>query len=74
MHDQFSIGVPNLSSSPFGQRVKNLSYRLARVEFESFWQDIGQVETARISNYGEHHFLGLKQCIMYYLLFMLLIF
>jgi hypothetical protein len=26
------------------------------VEFEAFWQDIDQVETARISNYGEHHF------------------
>jgi hypothetical protein len=58
MHDQYSIGAPKLSSSPFGQRVKNLSYIIARVEFESFWQDIDQVEIARIPNYGEHHFLG----------------
>jgi hypothetical protein len=32
---------------------------VARVEFESFWQDIGQVETVRIPKYGEYHFLGL---------------
>jgi hypothetical protein len=59
IHDQLSIGAPNLSSSPFGQRVKNLSYIIVRVEFESFWKDIDQVETARIPNYGERHFLGL---------------
>jgi hypothetical protein len=59
MHDQFSIGAPKLSSSPFGWRVKNLNGIVASVEFESFWQDIDQVETVRISNYSEHHFLGL---------------
>jgi hypothetical protein len=57
MHDQFSIGAPNLSFSTFGQRVKNLSYIITRIEFESFWQDIDQMETARIPNYGEHHVL-----------------
>jgi hypothetical protein len=59
MDDQFSIGAPNLSSLPFGWRVKNLNYVAARVESESFWQDIDQVETARKPIYGEHHFLGL---------------
>jgi hypothetical protein len=44
MHNQFSIGAPNLSFSPFGQRAKNLSYIVARVESESFWQDINQVK------------------------------
>jgi hypothetical protein len=32
---------------------------VARVEFESFWSDIDQAETARVPNYGEHHFLEL---------------
>jgi hypothetical protein len=58
-HDQFSPSAPKLSSSPFGQKVKNLSYIAARVEFESFWQDIDQVETTRIPNYDEYHFLRL---------------
>jgi hypothetical protein len=36
-----------------------MSYMVARVEFESFWQDINQVETARIPSYGERYCLGL---------------
>jgi hypothetical protein len=32
---------------------------VGRVGFEAFWQDIDQVETARIPNYGEYHILGL---------------
>jgi hypothetical protein len=59
MHNQFSIGAPNLSFSPFGERVKNLSDIVARAEFESFWQDIDEMETARVSDYDERHFLGL---------------
>jgi hypothetical protein len=66
MHDQFSIGAPNLSSSPFGSRVKNLSYTAARLEFESSWQEINQVETAKMPNYREHHFLGLDSVPLFF--------
>jgi hypothetical protein len=61
MDPQFSIGSPNLSSAPIGQRAKNLSYTKARVEFEPFWQDIDYVEAAGIPNYRKHHFFRLNR-------------
>jgi hypothetical protein len=48
MDSQFSIGSPNLSFVPIGQRTKNLSYVKGRIEFEAFGQEIDQVEPTRI--------------------------
>jgi hypothetical protein len=61
MDSQFSIGSPNMISAPIGYLAKNLSYIKARVEFESFWQDIDQVEAAGIPNYRKHHFFRLNR-------------
>jgi hypothetical protein len=44
----------------FACAILDVGHPIARFEFESFWQDIDQMETVRIPSYGEHHVLGLN--------------
>jgi hypothetical protein len=59
MEDQFSICPLNLDVSPIREWTKDLSNRIAHIEFGTFRENIDEIEATEIPNYRKYHCFGL---------------